>query len=69
MAAQRALHLVSSEPLEPDADGVPQVRAVLELGCGCVVTRSMAADRVQVTVQGVTLVVGKFPCREHSTPS
>ena len=69
MATQRALRLLMSDALGPDTDGVPQVRAVLELGCGCVVTRTMAADRVQTTVQGETLVVGKFPCREHSTPS
>ena len=69
MATQRALRLVLSEPLDLGADGTPRVRATLELGCGCVVTRDMAADRVQTTVDGVTLVVGKFPCREHTTPS
>jgi hypothetical protein len=64
MAAQRALRLLHAETL---ATGL--VRATLELGCGCVVTREVAADRIQTTVTGATLVVGKFPCREHAQPS
>ncbi|MEZ4329167.1 MAG: hypothetical protein R3B40_28325 [Polyangiales bacterium] len=69
MATQRALRLVDQAPLPPASDGTERVRATIQLGCGCVVRREMAADRIQRTVSGDTLVVGKFPCREHSTPS
>ncbi|MCA9573988.1 MAG: hypothetical protein H6726_00660 [Sandaracinaceae bacterium] len=69
MATQRALRLLACAPLPPASDGTERVRATIELGCGCVVTRDMAADRIQQTVSGDTLVVGKFPCREHGTPS
>jgi hypothetical protein len=64
MAAQRALRLLHAEPLDTD-----RVMATLELGCGCVVTRAIAADRIQQTVEGATLVAGKFPCPDHAQPS
>jgi len=64
MAPQRALQLLQAEPL-----CAGRVRATLQLFCGCVVTRDVAADRIQTTVDGATLVVGKFPCPDHAQRS
>lgn len=64
MGAQRAVELLEAAP---SCGG--HVRATLRLGCGCVITRDMAADRIQTTVEGKTLVVGKFPCPDHGQPS
>ncbi len=64
MATQRAVELLEAAPT---CGG--HVRATLRLGCGCVVTREIAADRIQTTVDGKTLVVGKFPCPDHVQPS
>ena len=64
MAAQRAVELLQAAP---GCGG--RVRATLRLGCGCVVVRELEADRIQQTVDGATLVVGKFPCPDHAQPS
>ena len=45
------------------------MRATLRLGCGCIVTRELPADRIQQTVDGATLVVGKFNCPDHAQPT
>ena len=68
MASQRALRLLECTPL-PGPGATGEVEATLELGCGCVVTRRLAADRIVRSVDGVTLVVGKFSCREHTQVS
>jgi hypothetical protein len=64
MATQRAVELLQAVP-----GCAGRVRATLRLGCGCVVVREMDADRIQQTVSGDTLVVGKFPCPDHAQPS
>mgnify|MGYP007069260986 CR=1 FL=1 len=64
MATQRAVELLLAAPA-----CAGRVRATLRLGCGCIVTREMAADRIQQTMDGATLVVGKFPCPDHAQPS
>ena len=60
MASQRALRLIEKQPHDEG-----QVLATFELACGCVVTRAIAADRIQPTSAGETLLVGKFPCPER----
>jgi|JI6StandDraft_1071083.scaffolds.fasta_scaffold1183967_2 hypothetical protein len=44
-----------------DADEGARV-ATLELACGCVVTRTIAADRILETEDGERRAIGKYPC-------
>jgi hypothetical protein len=39
-----------------------QFDTVLELVCGCVITRVLDENRFIVTEDGTNLVVGKYPC-------
>lgn len=36
--------------------------AELELACGCVVTRTIARDRILETNEGERRAIGKYPC-------
>jgi hypothetical protein len=48
-----------------DASGEPSTRvATLELACGCVVTRTIAADRL-LDLGGASRAVGKYSCPEN----
>lgn len=59
MASQAAVALLRETPIP----GAPaRIEAVLELACGCTVTRVVAADRIAETVDGERIPVGKYPC-------
>ncbi|MFT3843403.1 MAG: hypothetical protein QM723_40850 [Myxococcaceae bacterium] len=57
MASQAVSKLLEESPA---ADGQLKVR--LELVCGCVIEKTVAADRVIDTVDGLRLPVGKYSC-------
>ena len=60
MASQRAVRIENSTArLGTDP---PEVLAVIELACGCVVERVLASDRILETVDGLQIAVGKYPC-------
>jgi hypothetical protein len=61
MSAHGARRLVKSTP-RPDG----RVDAEFELVCGCVITRALDGNRLIVTEDGASLVVGKYPCpKDH----
>lgn len=57
MASQAVAKLLDESPA---ANGELKVR--LELVCGCVIDKTVAADRVIDTVDGLRLAVGKYSC-------
>ena len=57
MSSHAARHLLQST-LRSDG----QFDTVLELVCGCVITRVLDENRFIVTEDGTNLVVGKYPC-------
>ena len=63
MATQRALRVLESEP-----HGAAESRVTLELACGCRATLNIASDRIQTTLEGERIAVGKYSCPEgHET--
>lgn len=62
MPSQGARRVIA---LEETADGDGHL-ATLELDCGCIVTRTIARDRILVTDDGAKRAIGKYPCpRDH----
>ncbi|MEM9069291.1 MAG: hypothetical protein AAGE52_12330 [Myxococcota bacterium] len=63
--AERSLLVTSHSAIKLVAHrgvGEGRVEATLVLACGCEVTRTMRADRIQEIEGGGLLVVGKYPC-------
>lgn len=58
MASQRATEVIGVQQ-----EGEGRVNARLRLACGCVVQRSIAADRI-LQVDAGPIAVGKYSCPE-----
>ncbi len=57
MPSHSARRLVSEKPAAPG-----RIEAEIELVCGCVIRREVAADRIATFEDGGRFPVGKYPC-------
>ena len=64
MPSQSAIAILDVRPHPSSVPGEERVQARLRLTCGCVVERTIAADRILTASDGATIAVGKYPCPE-----